>query len=441
MSKGRRESAAFRRLRFRLTLLCTLGTGLILLGASTAALAVSEGQLGERGEAAFRSEVNAVFYHLRSQNVVDHTWVSQTEAGGGLKLWLELSGKPMLYTGSASERTQELVYLTRSIALQEYALDLSLPPDTRYQDEQDFFRVQDATGQRWRAAVGQVPQDRGWINVIVLQSLDDEENEVLVQRWAFAAFTAAALALLALFAWVFTRRLLRPLEESRRRQSEFIAAASHELRSPLAVVRASLAAMPGAPPEQLRHFTDMADGECVRMSRLVGDMLTLANADSGAWSMCPEETEPETLLLEVYESFESLSRAKGVAMEITLPEKPLPRCRWDPQRVMQLLCVLTDNAVSYTPSGGRVRLAVAQEGERVALTVADSGPGVPDEEKAKIFERFFRGDRARTDREHYGLGLSIAAEIARLHGGTISVSNAPGGGAVFTVTLPAPGCA
>lgn len=432
----RGERALFRRLRLRLTVVCTAVTGLILLAMACAALAVGRAQLTARAEAAFESEVNAICYHLRGQTVVDHTWIAQTEAGG-LTLYLELSGAPVLYPpGQTDPERAALVALAREKALEAFAFDLSVPPDGAFQQERQMFQFQDGAGQRFRAAAVRIPQEQGWIGLLVLRSMAGEEREVLIQCAAVFSFAALALVMLAVFAWLFTRRAMRPLEESRRRQTEFIAAASHELRSPLAVIHASLSAAGDAPDEKRRHFLSLADGECMRMSRLVGDMLSLANADSGSWSICREETEPETLLLDSAEHFEGRAGEKGIRLLAELPEEPLPRCQWDRQRISQLLSILLDNAVSYTPPGGVIRLSARQEGNWIRLRVADTGPGIPDEEKARVFTRFYRADQARTGREHYGLGLCIALEIVQLHGGKIMVEDGETGGAVFSVWLP-----
>lgn len=431
------EESLFRRLRLRLTLVCILATGVILLGMAGATLVFSQGQLARRGEAAFQSSVNATLFHVRSQTQLDHTWMSQTEANGNLVLYIELSGRPLQYRGMVGgEDRDALIKQASEIALQSYGVDLSGASRPGRQTEQAEFRFTDASGQECRAVAAVVPLEKGNAGVLVIQSLAGEARALMQQRLVFGLFTLLSLCLMALFAWFFTRRALRPLEESRRRQTEFIAAASHELRSPLAVIHASLSAMRDAPPEKVEHFTEMADSECMRMSRLVGDMLALAGADSGAWTMRPEETEPETALLDVAEGFEAAAAEKGVRLTVELPEEALPRCLWDRQRIVQVLTILTDNGLSYTPGGGSLRLSAAPIRDGVRFTAADTGPGIPDGEKERVFTRFFRSDQSRTDREHYGLGLCIAKEIVELHGGSIWIEDTPGGGATFVVELP-----
>ena len=427
----------FTRLRRRLTLVCTAATGIILVGMTLASLAVAQRQLGEGAAASFQSEVNAVLFHLRGQSAVDHTWLAQTEAGGGLLVYLELSGTPLLYRGAGDGQEREaLVALAREKALQEFGLDISRRPDSRILSRQEFFSLRDAGGVGYRAAAASIPLENGWAGLLILRSTAAETAELRGLRLAFGGFAALAICLLAAFSWMFAGRMLAPLEASRRRQAEFVHAASHELRSPLAVIHACLSAIRGAPPEKAEHFTQVADGECLRMSRLVGDMLTLAGADGGTWTVEPGEAEPETLLLGVYECFEGPARERGIALAVSLPEAPLPRCRWDAQRISQVLSALTDNALSHTPAGGTVDLSVGPCPEGVVFTVADTGPGIPPEQRERIFERFYRGDAARTDREHYGLGLSIAAEIVSLHRGRIGITETPGGGATFAVVLP-----
>ena len=148
-----------------------------------------------------------------------------------------------------------------------------------------------------------------------------------------------------------------------------------------------------------------------------------------------QSTALDTLLLNAAESFEPLAAAKHIRQIITLPEESLPDCICDADRIRQLLVILLDNALSYTPSGGTVRITLSFDA-RFHLTVSDNGPGIPDHEKQAVFDRFFRADASRSDHTHYGLGLSIALQIVKAHHGTITVSDAEGGGACFAVTLP-----
>ncbi|MFR9191093.1 MAG: sensor histidine kinase [Anaerotruncus massiliensis (ex Togo et al. 2019)] len=149
-----------------------------------------------------------------------------------------------------------------------------------------------------------------------------------------------------------------------------------------------------------------------------------------------EETDLETLLLDAAEWFEPAAAEKQIRISVSLPEETLPRCRCDQQRIRQVLSILVDNAVSYAGEGGRVVLSAGWKRGWFSIRVADNGPGIPDAEKARVFDRFYRADKARSGREHYGLGLSIAREIAALHRGRLTAGDTPGGGATFTLSLP-----
>lgn len=172
------------------------------------------------------------------------------------------------------------------------------------------------------------------------------------------------------------------------------------------------------------------------MTRLLGDMLILASADSRSWEIHPVKTEPDMLALRAYETCLPQAKEKGLTLTLTLPEGDCPPADWDPDRIGQVLSILLNNALSYTPSPGGFGLKLEVGKEAIRYRVWDTGPGVPDEDKGRIFERFYRGEGARPANSHFGLGLCIGAEIARLHKGRLWVEDNPGGGAVFVLELP-----
>ena len=172
------------------------------------------------------------------------------------------------------------------------------------------------------------------------------------------------------------------------------------------------------------------------MTSLVNDMLTLSASDSQRLPFHPAPVELDTLLINTYEAFEPLAADKKLTLTISLPEDALPLCHADADRLSQLLQVLLSNAISYTPEGGSIDLTLAYQKNHFCLTVADTGIGIPPEDQKKIFDRFYRAEKSRSAKGHFRLGLSIALEIVKLHHGTIRVDSRPGGGSVFTVTLP-----
>lgn len=219
------------------------------------------------------------------------------------------------------------------------------------------------------------------------------------------------------------------------RQIIFFAGASHELRSPLAVMISSLTAMEVC-PERASEFHQIIKKESLRMQRLVNDMFTLASLDNGSIAIHKENVCLNTLFLETYEKFEGLAIHKNIFFELSIPDEPLAEAFCDAERMTQVFTILFDNAISYTPEGCHILASISEAHNYFTITVCDNGPGIPDEAKKEIFLRFYRYDQSRTDKNHFGLGLSIAKEIIELHGGTIMAGDFDEGGAKFTITLP-----
>ena len=174
------------------------------------------------------------------------------------------------------------------------------------------------------------------------------------------------------------------------------------------------------------------------MGRLTGDLLTLARSDAEEIELRRETIDLQELLRRAKRTLQAQADDNQVAIQLASGDSiPI----WvDPDRFFQLILLLLDNAVKYTPAGGTVSLAATRltgENGKVLMTVTDSGPGVPTGERVKIFERFYRLDSARSrEAGGAGLGLAIAREIIQAHGGTIEVVDAPTGGSVFRVVLP-----
>lgn len=216
----------------------------------------------------------------------------------------------------------------------------------------------------------------------------------------------------------------------------FAADASHELRTPVAAVRghAELALRhPGAVPEPVRHSLERISAEAGRMGTIVEDLLLLARLDAGR-PLVDEEVDLTRIALD------SVADARAAGPEhrwrLALPEEPV-LVRGDTHRLSQVVANLLANAHTHTPPGTEVELSLATSGEQVRLAVTDNGPGIPPELTARVFERFVRGDRARSRATgSTGLGLSIVQAVVQAQGGEVAVASRPGR-TVFTVRLPA----
>jgi signal transduction histidine kinase len=235
-------------------------------------------------------------------------------------------------------------------------------------------------------------------------------------------------------------RMLSRLEESFGSLRRFTADASHELKTPLMVLRAGVEramTTPRTPTEALQPLEEVLE-EIHRMSEMVENLLTLARADEGGARLAVEPADLRELLGEASETAGILGEENDIAVRTEVPADPVI-VSIDRSRIRQLLLNLVTNAIKYTPSGGKVSLGLVDQGEAVAIVVGDNGIGIPLGDLPHIFDRFYRVDPARSrtgERPGTGLGLAITKWIAEAHGGHITVQSRLGRGTVFTVTLP-----
>jgi len=226
---------------------------------------------------------------------------------------------------------------------------------------------------------------------------------------------------------------LERLENLFTMQRRFLADVSHELRTPLTVIKGNVGLMRhvGADEESLEGI----DGEVDRLTRLVGDLLLLAQAESGRVPFDMAPVELDTVLLEVFQQMRVLA---GDRLRVALEEIDQILVNGDRDRIKQMLLNLVGNAVQYTPNGGLVTLRLRLDGTRAHFSVTDTGPGIPAEDLPHIFERFYRGEKSRTRSKGsgFGLGLSIAYWIVRNHNGLVEVDSQEGQGTTFNVWLP-----
>jgi signal transduction histidine kinase len=218
-------------------------------------------------------------------------------------------------------------------------------------------------------------------------------------------------------------------------QRRFLADVGHELRTPLTVIKGNIDLMRRLDCTD-EEAMESVENEVDRLTRLVGDLLLLAQAESGKLPLVRETVELDTLLLDVYSQMRVLAKGK---LDMHLGEIDQVLVCGDKDRLKQVMVNLIGNAINYTPTGGEVVVGLGKEGKQARLTVSDNGPGIPAEDLPYIFERFYRGEKSRTrtkDRKGFGLGLSIAYWIIRNHGGVIEVSSRLPQGTTFCVRIP-----
>lgn len=317
----------------------------------------------------------------------------------------------------------------------------------------------------------------GMLQVGIYRGLIDATLKTLI--WVLAAASILFISMAAVAGWLMTGQALAPLEMvtdtalsiskaddlSRRipnpshsqnevgilinafnqtldrlehlftAQKRFVADVSHELRTPLTVIKGNvglLRKMKEPDEESLQSIESEVD----RLTRMVGDLLLLAQAETGKLPLDIKPVELDSLIMEVFHQMKVLT---GDRINFQISELEPVQIQADRDRIKQVYLNLLGNAVKYTPSGGTILIALRKSGKMVKTAITDTGAGIPMQDIPHIFERFYRSDKARSrsaDGSSFGLGLSIAYWIVKNHGGTIEVSSTEGSGTTFTVYLP-----
>ncbi len=334
----------------------------------------------------------------------------------------------------------------------------------------------DGEGQRWRIYL--LPEDGSGVTVVTYAALQRIDASVERFRWLVGLLSGAALLASLGGAYLVAGRALRPvatlndaaqaiarsrnfgervpavpsgdelsrlaatfnemlgsLQQAYEAQQRFVSDASHELRAPLTAIQANLdllARLPAMSDEERREAVDEAGREAGRLAQLVADLLILARADAGV-PLRRQRVELDAVLMEAFSQAHRL--AKGQRLEVEHLE-PVT-LDGDPARLKQVMLILLDNAVKYTPPSGRIMVALRRRGGHAELTVTDTGPGIAAEHMPRVFERFYRAESGRPrDPGGTGLGLSIARTIVEQHQGGITLESGGGEGVTATVRLP-----
>lgn len=432
----------FHNLRKKLTLAYTVTTGMVLVCVLAVILYTTERSASERNLESFKKNIMELSSKLQYSSSISQLFLTDQEMENQLIIHIEENTVPFLFPGSYTPDTDRdrLIEKAKSMA-SEQKVSADIPPVSTSLQKTDIMSLTGDHGDSYLAYVMVTPSETGGFkSMVVLQDNKQKNNQIKNIRILFLTTGLSGIAAIFLVSWFFVGHSLKPLAKNREKQSEFVAAASHELRSPLAVIQASSSAVL-EDASRSREFLLTIQKECKRMGRLINDMLVLASADTKGWQVARERIDMDTLLLDLYEHYEPLCSEKHVPLNISLPDEPLPSVLGDKERLEQIFSILIDNALTYAAakdSSGRsipVELKAGVSRHHLSVSVVDHGPGITDEKKPQVFDRFFRTDHSRKDKSHFGLGLSVAKELAHLHEGTLTLTDTPGGGCTFTVTV------
>jgi signal transduction histidine kinase len=227
----------------------------------------------------------------------------------------------------------------------------------------------------------------------------------------------------------------RHLEQERR---DLLVAVSHDLRTPLASIRAMVEAINDGvvtEPQTVRRYLEIVQGETEHLGRLIDDLFELARIESGSLELRLSAVPLDALVAEAVDGLRIQAEEKGIQLRAECQEN-LPALTLDGPRIQRVVLNLIENALRHTPPGGRVDVEVARDNGHVTLAVSDTGEGIATEDQSLVFERFYRGEKSRSrESGGAGLGLAIARGIVEAHDGTIQLESSKGRGARFVVTL------
>lgn len=422
-----RNAALMARTRRRLALgtLAVVGALVLVLGAATAVIGTSI--LDQEVDRALASASAAYLGQLGGEaQPEDHEASESHEPQASDTFFLVLDASGALVANPSGMPLVGLPDLAAVNAARTAGTDL---------------RTVDVGGTRVRLLTARVGEDgttAGWLQTGIELKLHDRQSQGLVLAVLLVGALGLAGAALATL-WI-TGRALVPIRAAFETERRFVADASHEIRTPAAVIRSSaeilqrekLVAPAGRP------LVDDIVGEADRLGRLVEDLLALAASERGALAIETGPVDLTALTRTAVRRATPLAEARG--LRLVGPDETVPRiaAEGDADRLLQVLLILLDNAFRHSPAGGTVSVTAEKAASRRGqVEVMDQGPGVLPAMREKIFEPFARmpASRSRADAGS-GLGLAIARRIAELHGGTLTVDDGPGGGARFVLELP-----
>jgi signal transduction histidine kinase len=230
-------------------------------------------------------------------------------------------------------------------------------------------------------------------------------------------------------------RMSADLARSNEMRRQMTADIAHDLRTPLSVIQGYTEALDDGKLPGSSDIYQAMHKQVKHLNRLVEDLRTLSLADAGQLSLHAQAVAPRDLLEHTVLIYAPQAEQQQVALDLTIPDS-LPSIQVDLDRMVQVLGNLISNALRHTPTGGTVRLAANSQNQQLVLQVHDTGAGIASEDLPHVFDRFYRGDKSRTESGESGLGLAIARSIVEAHNGRISASSTPGLGTTFTISLP-----
>ncbi len=270
-----------KKLRWHLTLICTLITAGILSIMSFFALSIFEKHYAMQLEGTLENHLHTIIYRLQNEQNISQSYLLETETANHLIIAIEDNGTPLLFNGNetlSSTTRNSLIDEAKRLATEKYSFNLNPIYTSLIDVPQIIFEFRPESKMHYQAALAVFSVSSGRCMVVVLHDLVESDAYIFQIRLTFVLLTLGGIILLAVFSYWFAGHAIIPIEQNMKKQAEFIAAASHELRSPLAVLQTSITALEYEEASPNAHFIHLIHKECNRMKRLVNDLLTLAHS-------------------------------------------------------------------------------------------------------------------------------------------------------------------
>lgn len=321
----------------------------------------------------------------------------------------------------------------------DFTLSSSSLKDNYYSRQSGTYTIKAVNGKYYYCVSCLIITDDG--SIYTIMAIKGCSSFAALLKPAFGYYFCiwcGVLASIIFLSKILIGKSVNPTVQAMQSQKDFIAAVSHECKAPLAAILSSAEMIESIPniPDTIKNHVQMIDLEVSRMSRLIGDLLLLSSIDAGNWSFHLEEINIDTLLINLYTKFEQICRKKNILLQLNIPDECFPPLYSDADRLNQIISIFLDNAVSYSPSESEISLNASVEKNELIITIIDHGIGISNKDKPFIFNRFYQCDKSRTQREHFGLGLSIANELVNKLEGKIRLFDTAGGGCTFKISLP-----
>lgn len=380
-----------------------------------------------------------IIYQLEDDTSNPQSILSNYESGTNVYSILEDSEGKVLYQSlpdTATDFTNLLKKISNSISTENAAGSQKFQ---RVTEQGGFIEIDGAGHDHYYAIPATVSTKTGTVYTLALFYERTSVVDLLLREAPkYLSIWIVSLISILFISRFLLRKAFEPTEQILQSQKNFVAAASHELKSPLAVIMANVEAVHNTEIQdsQVQTCLKTIDSECSRMSKLVRDMLLLASSDADKWTIQKNDVNVDTLLITLYESYEPVCIQKSIILKLDISEESYPVLYTDQERLFQILSIYLDNAVYYSPESSTIEIQAKQTAKELTFYVVDHGCGIAEEDKPFVFNRFYCADKSRTDKSHFGLGLSIAKELSKILGGKIGFEDTVGGGATFYLTMP-----